>query len=244
MVSTTAYDRGRLRLPEILIFGVILALLGIGTYTRNGLWTDEVGLWKDCLAKSPRKARVQSNLGGAYLGAGVYDKALEYLTRSLELDPKVMVVHFNLGVAYQKTGDVKKAVAHFHRALELDPEFVVIRFILGGLYIDNGQYEEAVGEFKALVSAYPYYPEAHNRLGVAYGAMKKFDLAAKAFEGELRTNPNNGLAHLNLGQLNWYEFGNREKAIRHLRMALLLNPYLPGRTQVQRLLRQIERPPG
>jgi tetratricopeptide (TPR) repeat protein len=141
-------------------------------------------------------------------------------------------------------GDVKEAVVHFRRALELDPEFVVIRFVLGGLYIDNGLYEEAVKELKALSSAYPRYPEAHNRLGVAYGALKKFDQAAKAFEGELRTNPNNALAHLNLGQLNWYEFGNREKAIRHLRMALLLNPYLPARGQVQKLLRQIERSPG
>jgi protein O-mannosyl-transferase len=243
MVSTTACDRGRFRLPEILFFGVILVLLGIGTYTRNALWTDEVGLWRDCLAKSPRKARVHSNLGGAYFGAGVYDKALESLTRSLELDPKVMVVHFNLGLTYQKTGDVKKAVFHFRRALELDPDYAVIRFILGGLYFDTGQYDEALGEFKTLVSAYPYYPEAHNRLGMAYGALEKFDLAAKAFEEELRVNPNNASAHFNLGQLYWGEFRNREKAISHLKMALLLNPFHPAGKQVQRLLRQLERTP-
>jgi tetratricopeptide (TPR) repeat protein len=58
-------------------------------------------------------------------------------------------------------------------------------------------------------------------------------------EWELRINPRHALAHLNLGQIYWYEFGNREKALNHLTQALMLDPYLPNRGEIERLVRRL-----
>jgi tetratricopeptide (TPR) repeat protein len=83
-------------------------------------------------------------------------------------------------------------------------------------------------------------PEVHNLLALVYFAQKKFDKAALELEWEVRINPSYTLAHVNLGRIYWYEFRNKEKALTHLRAALLLDPFLPNRMEIQRLVRQLE----
>ena len=68
----------------------------------------------------------------------------------------------------------------------------------------------------------------------------RFDKAVEALEGELRVNPFHTLAHLNLGQIYWYEFRNREKALYHLKTALMVDPFFPDRAKIRRLVRTIE----
>ena len=93
---------------------------------------------------------------------------------------------------------------------------------------------------RILLKHLPYFPEAHHSLGIAYAAQKQFDQAVAEFESEIRINPYHILAHMNAGQIYWYEFHNREKAIYHLKAALMLDPFLPNRSGIQRLVRHIE----
>jgi tetratricopeptide (TPR) repeat protein len=53
------------------------------------------------------------------------------------------------------------------------------------------------------------------------------DKAVKVFEYEIRINPCHPFAHLNLGQIYWYEFHKRQEALYHLKTALILGPFLP-----------------
>ena len=69
---------------------------------------------------------------------------------------------------------------------------------------------------------------------------RQMDKAVKEFESEVRINPSHTLAHLNLGQIYWFEYKNRDKALRHLRLALMLDPFLPSRNQIRRLVRLLE----
>ena len=62
----------------------------------------------------------------------------------------------------------------------------------------------------------------------------------RSLKARSRINPYHTLAHLNLGQIYWYEFKNREKALYHLRAALMIDPLLPVRNQVRALVRMIE----
>ena len=87
---------------------------------------------------------------------------------------------------------------------------------------------------------FPFFPEVHQLLAIVYAAQKRFDKAIAEFEWELRVNPQHTLTHLNLGQIYWYEFQNREKAIYHLKVALMLDPLLPNRKTIQRLVRTLE----
>jgi tetratricopeptide (TPR) repeat protein len=126
------------------------------------------------------------------------------------------------------------------KSLEIDPDLHMAYPFLGGMYFENGQYEEAAEAFKKLLKVYPYFPNVHHLLGIVCVAQHQFDKAIIEFEWELRINPFHALAHLNLGQIYWYEFKNRQKALTHLKTALMLDPFLPNRAEVRRLVRILE----
>ena len=225
---------------ETAVFAAVIFLLSIGTYSRNKIWNDEIGLWTDCLKKSPNKARPYLWLGVAYLNAGAYDKSLETNQKAIEIDPKFGEAYYNLGLTYQKMGDLAMAIAMEKKALGVDPALEMPYYSLGQIYFENGQYEESEKAFRRFVKIYPYMPEVHNLLALVYFAQKKFDKAVPELEWEVRINPYFTLAHINLGQIYWYEFHNKAKAIYHLKAALMLDPFLPHRAEIQTLVRLLE----
>jgi tetratricopeptide (TPR) repeat protein len=74
---------------------VLLALLGL-TVLRNHDYRNEVALWEASVQLSPNKARVQNNLGYAYLLAGQTEQARAAFETSLQLDPKYYQARYNL----------------------------------------------------------------------------------------------------------------------------------------------------
>jgi tetratricopeptide (TPR) repeat protein len=231
-------------LAEILVFALVIGLLVLGAYSRNRVWTDDVDLWMDVVKKSPNKARPYVNLGYAYLNAGAYDQALEWSERALQIDPRDAFAYYNLSAVYHKRGDLKQAILMGEKALEIDPTFNMAYYTMGGIYFEDKQYEKAEVAYKKFVQVYPYFPEVHNLLAVVYAAQRRFDKAAEALESELQVNPYQPLAHLNLGQLYWYEFKNREKALYHLKAALIIDPFLPDRKKIKGLVQRIEESPS
>jgi tetratricopeptide (TPR) repeat protein len=225
---------------ETAIFVAVILLLSIGTYSRNRLWNNEIGLWTDCVKKSPGKARPYINLGVAYFNAGAYDKSIESNQKAIQIDPKSAQAYYNLGLVYQKKGDLTKAIAMEKMALEVDPTLDMPYYSLGGFYLENGQYEESEKAFQEFLKIYPDFPEVHNLLAIVYASQKKFDKAVIELEWEIRINPYHTLAHLNLGQIYWNEFQNRQKAIYHFKTALMLDPLLPNRGEIRRLVRRLE----
>src|SRR5512143_2301946 len=94
--------------------------------------------------------------------------------------------------------------------------------------------------FQKFLSIFPYIPEVENLLAVVYMAQRRFDKAVIELEREIKISPSYSLAHLNLGQIYWYEFQNRQKAIDHLKTALMLDPLLPNREEIRKLVRLLE----
>jgi tetratricopeptide (TPR) repeat protein len=225
---------------ETAVCIVIILLLSIGSYSRNKLWNDEIGLWIDCVKKSPGKARPYINLAVAYFNAGAYDKSIESNQKAIQIDSKSGQAYYNLGLVYQKRGELTKAIAMEKMALEVDPSLDLAYYSLGGFYFENGQYGESEKAYQRYLKTYPFSPDVHNLLAIVYAAQKKFDQAVTELEWEVRINPNHALAHVNLGQIYWYEFRNRQKAIYHFKSALMLDPLLPHRGEIRRLVRQLE----
>ena len=236
-------EKFKLHPIETPIFVAVILLLCIGTYSRNRVWNDEINLWTDCLGKSPHKSRPYVNLGFAYIDAGVYDKALEMLQKAIQIDTKDAMAYYNLSIALQKTGDLDKAIAMGRKSLEIDPKLHMAHYTLAGIYLEKGEYEEAAEAFKRFLSVFPYFPNVHHLLGVVYASQKQFDKAIAEFEFEIRINPSHAFAHLNLGQIYWYEFQNRQRALYHLKAALVLDPFFPKRTEIRRLVRLLEGSP-
>jgi len=230
----------KLHLIEIAIFAAVILLLSAAAFSRNKVWNDEISLWTDCVKKSPKKARPYVQLGAAYFNAGAYDKSLETTQKAIQIDPKYGDAYYQLGLTYEKMGDVNKAIEMEKKSLEVDPALNMAYYSLGRIYFGNGQYEESEKAFQKFLKIFPYIPEVHNLLAVVYMAQKKFDKAVTELEWEIKISSSHSLAHLNLGQIYWYEFQNKQKAIYHLKTALMLDPLLPNRGEIRRLVRLLE----
>ncbi len=227
-------------LLEIVVFSLVILLLVVGTHTRNALWNDEIGLWADCIRKSPHKGRPYVNLGFAYFNAGDYNRSVELTKKALEIDPKASSAYYNLSLTFQKLGDLDQAIEMANKSLSVDPDLEMAYYSLGGLYFEKHAYVEAERAFKTFIGLYPYFPGVHNLLAIVFAAQKRFDDAIAEFQWEIRINPYNTLAHLNLGQIYLHEFHDSQGALRHFKMALMIDPVLPNRAMIQRLVRALE----
>ena len=140
----------------------------------------------------------------------------------------------------RQMGDIDKAIEMEKKSLEVDPTSYMSYYSLGMIYFENARYEESEEAFQRFLKIYPYIPQVHGFLAIVCAAQKKFDKAVTELEWEIRINPYDPLVHLNLGRIYWYEFQNRQKAIYHLKVALMLDPFLPNRGEIRRLVRQLE----
>ena len=84
---------------EIIVCGLVVLLLTTGSYLRNRIWDSEIGLWVDCVKKSPNKDRPHCNLGEAFFRQGKYPEAISQYTEALRINPNFVEAHYNLGVA-------------------------------------------------------------------------------------------------------------------------------------------------
>jgi tetratricopeptide (TPR) repeat protein len=98
----------------------------------------------------------------------------------------------------------------------------------------SGSYQKSITEWQEYLKFEPNSDEAYFYIGANYQDQKQLDTAILNFEKCLSLNPNNVLAHLNLGLLYDYHRNNFKQAEEHLRKAKELGgaeKYSPERLQ-------------
>jgi Tetratricopeptide repeat len=81
----------------------------------------EIAALRKAIEANPQDARALGRLGDLYYDAGMFDKAKDYYTRSLAIDPKNPNVSTDLGVCFQRLGRPDDALRQFRHSLEVDP---------------------------------------------------------------------------------------------------------------------------
>jgi len=95
----------------------------------------------------PRDFAPQSNLGANYYYLGQYDKAVQYLTNSLRLDPDVGFSYGLLADAYRSLGKLAESKAVYERAIarKLEvPEIHISRYMVAFLEADSAEMQRQV----------------------------------------------------------------------------------------------------
>lgn len=115
-----------------------------------------------------------------------FDKAKNYLEKSLKLNPTYFWTLTRLGMLNYKQGDFDKAVEFFNKAIDADPFQENAYSHLGEIYYFEKNYKEAEILFRKELEHHPDHYESLYYMGCLYVLKKQYHSAIDVLEYALR----------------------------------------------------------
>jgi tetratricopeptide (TPR) repeat protein len=151
-------------------------------------------------------------------------KAIEYLTNSIRLEPNVPNPYNNRGLAYSELAQYQQAIQDYDEAIRLKPDHADAYNNRGIAYHSLGQNQRAIEDYNEAIRLKPDYVKAYYNRGIAYAKdLGQYQRAIEDFDKAIRLNPdlsytfnNRGLAYKSLGQY--------QRAIQDYNEAIRLKP--------------------
>lgn len=112
----------------------------------------ELAALKQAVDQDPRNVAALGRLGNLYMDAGMFDKAVDYYKRALEVEPGNADLRTDMGTCLRQMGRIDEALVQFRQSVAGDPKHWKGWFNLGIVHLyDLGEYENAEESFaKAL----------------------------------------------------------------------------------------------
>ena len=159
-----------------------------GASTRNPTAADGI----DTRPNGNEAAKINIQLGQAYLSQGKLDMAMDKLKKAIELAPRNPDGHTVIAVLYEQLGNVDMASKHYQEARKLAPDSGLTNNNLGRFLCSQGQYDKADALFaSALMDPFYRSPETAllNRGSCAMSA-GQLDAASENLRLALERSPN------------------------------------------------------
>ncbi len=220
---------------------LLIAGMGVLTWSQASLYKDMETLFSDAVKKNPQAATAHYNLARALVDRGQIDRALHHYQMASRLNPNDSLTRLGQGVCLLHLGDTAGAEAQWRAALEIDKDSTEAHVNLAVLCIQEKQWDEAIAHCEAALQRRPALTDAHINLGTALFGKGAVEQAASHFERALILNPDLPNAHVNLAKA-LTALGHREKAITHLQEAIDLDPKdVEARLDLSKLLKAVGR---
>lgn len=185
----------------IVCLCVVGTLFTVWTFERNRVWVDELSLYRDCVEKSPAKARPHNNFGAILLRRGRLSEAIDEFQAALRIKPDYADAHYNLGNALVKQGSLTKGIYHFSEALGRQPGNVKALNNMAATLVLLERFPEAIENFKKALVINPTDPDLHRNLAFVMKKQGDLEGARQHFSRALEINPANEMARRNLAEI-------------------------------------------
>ena len=192
----------RPRLPERVIVGVAILLIGLGAARaaqRLPDWKDDFSLYRSAMTVSPRSARIRHNLGNAYLRHGQLREAEAQFRAALGIFPDFNDARINLGTSLIQQGRAAEARAPLTTAAQRAPGNADIAVNLGNAYRALGRAGEAEEWFERALSLDGESAMAWNNLGAVDLARGDTERAVGRLQTAVRLDEESAIFRVNLG---------------------------------------------
>ena len=153
-----------------------------------------------------------------------FNKAVEYYSKAIKLNPKNPLYYYSLATSYSVNGFLKEAEENYHNAVKLSPNNLFYSYTLAFIYYQTKQISKAKEKIKNILSI---NPDNINALTLkARIATDENDVvsAEQIINKVLKADPNNDYALYIRSEiykkLSWWD-----KAIETINHALKINPY-------------------
>ena len=74
------------------------------------------------------------------------NKAIEYYTKAIELNPKLAFAYYNRGNAYHVLHEYREAIDDFTKAIQLNSKYILVYFFRSFIYDKLGEYQKAIDD--------------------------------------------------------------------------------------------------
>lgn len=193
-------------------------------------WTEYTGrneesirLHKDILDDHPYNELAWFNLGAAYQGLNLYEKAIDAYQYAVAIDEKFDYAYRNMGDAYIRLRNYKDAIEVLQKVLELSRPESVIYEAIGYCFDKLENYAQARFHYKKASHLNPEEPQFHYKVALTYMNEGNFKTAIRNLENAIRLGKLQPDFYLALGKC-YLELGSTEEAITHFGHVVRMRP--------------------
>jgi tetratricopeptide (TPR) repeat protein len=153
--------------PNMALVAVVVAILGVGTWMRLGVFRNPMTYWSDAARDPVFGPLAHVNLGQLHEADGRLGQARREYLRALERDRDTPKAHNNLGVVLMKLEEPDLAYTHFQEETKRHPWNADAWFNLGLFEELRGNEAAARSHYERAIVANPAYRPAYEKLGRA-----------------------------------------------------------------------------
>lgn len=163
------------------------------------------------------------SLGAYYSSKGQWEKALQALEKTVEINPHLGEVRYLLGQIYKRMGMTEKALEAYKEASRYDSRNSRAYYELGIIYNEMYMVKEAVEALKRAVILDPYHFRAYLQLALAFEKVGMIEECVAMLREATRINPDYTEAHRALADLYQRRGQSREALLEYKELARI-NP--------------------
>jgi tetratricopeptide (TPR) repeat protein len=193
-------------------------------------WTDFTGrneesirLHKDIIEEHPFSELAWFNLGAAYQGIKLYEKAIDAYQYSVAIDEKFDYAYRNMGDAFIRLRKYKDAIEVLNRVLELTHPEAIIHEAIGFCQDKLENYAQARFQYKKASHLNPEDSQLSFKIAQTYMNEEAWVQAIKYLEAALKIHSRQPEYHLAMGKC-LMELNRPEEAIGYLGQVVRLRP--------------------
>lgn len=181
-------------------------------------------LWLALVAAAPGLAQSQLARDAFYKGiiegkSGVQQKAVEYFSEAIRIDPKFVLAYYNRGIALQQLGEYPQAIKDYTEAVRLEPYFADAYGSRGTAYAKLEQHDQAIKDFSEAIRLAPKAALNYANRASLYDKLERYPEAIRDYEEAIRLDPRD---FETLDSLAWLLATGANRALRDGKRAVQL----------------------
>lgn len=163
------------------------------------------------------------NIAQVYGAIGSIEKAIEYYSAALEMDPAYSEYYNDRGSLYLRLGKLEEAKADYRRAIELSPPYHEVWTNLGQCHRQSGEWLDAVHAFSTAIDLQPANPAALFGRAQALEALGREEEALADYDRVIELRPDRWDAR-GCRAVLLYQRGELERSLEDLDRAIASAP--------------------
>jgi tetratricopeptide (TPR) repeat protein len=167
------------------------------------------------------------NIAQVYTATGQFQKALEYFSATMRMDPHYSEYFNERGNVLLKLGRFEEAMSDYRQAIALSPPYPQVWTNLGQCHRNLGQLEEAVAAYSRALDLDPTLVLPRGVRAQTLTALGRADEALADYDVLLAANPEQPMVLANRAALR-YGAGRVAESVEDLDRAVELAPEHPG----------------